>query len=137
MSLPGTVVWILLPAAAVVRAQGPGQPSAEATAHIGKGSELVQDDRFAEAAQEFRAALALDPETLNARAANWQCACLPWVSMSSRANRSTASVSKRKTIRPWQIVSRASISWPAITPPRSVASPPSWLIRHSPILPSI
>jgi Flp pilus assembly protein TadD len=41
--------------------------SAIATAHIGKGYELVQDDRFAEAAQEFRAALALDPSALNAR----------------------------------------------------------------------
>ncbi len=41
--------------------------SASATAHIGKGYELVQNDRFAEAAQEFRAALALDPSVLNAR----------------------------------------------------------------------
>ena len=41
--------------------------SASATAHIGKGYELVQNDQFAEAAQEFRAALALDPLALNAR----------------------------------------------------------------------
>jgi Flp pilus assembly protein TadD len=41
--------------------------SATATAHIGKGYELVQNDQFAEAAQEFRAALAVDPSALNAR----------------------------------------------------------------------
>src|SRR5215831_3520427 len=38
-----------------------------ATAHAGKGYELVQNDRFAEAAEEFRAALALDPSAVNAR----------------------------------------------------------------------
>ena len=38
-----------------------------ATAHVGKGYELVQNDRFAEAAEEFRAALALDPAAANAR----------------------------------------------------------------------
>ena len=41
--------------------------AAAATAHIGKGYELEQNDRYAEAAQEFRAALALDPSALNAR----------------------------------------------------------------------
>jgi len=41
--------------------------SAAATAHIGKGYELVQDERFAEAAEEFRAALTLDPDAVNAR----------------------------------------------------------------------
>jgi len=35
--------------------------------HIGKGYELVQNDRFAEAAQEFRTALALEPGAENAR----------------------------------------------------------------------
>lgn len=35
--------------------------------HIGKGYELVQNDRFAEAAQEFRAALALEPSAASAR----------------------------------------------------------------------
>jgi tetratricopeptide (TPR) repeat protein len=40
--------------------------SAVATAHIGKGYELVQSDRYAEAAGEFRAALALDPNAWNA-----------------------------------------------------------------------
>jgi tetratricopeptide (TPR) repeat protein len=39
----------------------------QATAHIGKGYELVQNQRFAEAAQEFRAALQLDPGEVNAR----------------------------------------------------------------------
>jgi len=48
-------------------AQDRGQSSAAATAHIGKGYELVQNDRFAEAAEEFRAALALDPRARNAR----------------------------------------------------------------------
>ena len=41
--------------------------SSPATAHIGRGYELVQNDQFAEAAQEFRAVLALDPSALNAR----------------------------------------------------------------------
>jgi Flp pilus assembly protein TadD len=41
--------------------------SATATAHIGRGYELVQNDRFAEAAEEFRAALTLDPDAVNAR----------------------------------------------------------------------
>jgi tetratricopeptide (TPR) repeat protein len=33
-------------------------------AHVGKGYALVQNNQFAEAASEFRAALAVDPETL-------------------------------------------------------------------------
>jgi tetratricopeptide (TPR) repeat protein len=37
------------------------------TAHIGKGYELEQDDRFAEAAKEFREALTLDPRQAKAR----------------------------------------------------------------------
>ncbi len=41
--------------------------SASVTAHIGKGYELLQNERFAEAAQEFRAALALDATAVNAR----------------------------------------------------------------------
>jgi Tfp pilus assembly protein PilF len=41
--------------------------SDSATAHIGKGYELVQNDRFAEAAEEFRAALARNPSALDAR----------------------------------------------------------------------
>src|SRR5579871_3443157 len=40
--------------------------STAANAHIGKGYELEQDERFAEAAAEFRAALALDPGAVNA-----------------------------------------------------------------------
>ena len=46
-------------------AQSPA--SVTATAHIGRGYELVQNDQFAEAAQEFRAALSLDSSALNAR----------------------------------------------------------------------
>ena len=46
-------------------AQSPS--SVSATAHIGKGYELVQNDQFAEAAEEFRTALAFDPSALNAR----------------------------------------------------------------------
>jgi Tfp pilus assembly protein PilF len=42
-------------------------PSAAARAHIGNGYELLQKDQFAEAAREFRAALALDSSALNAR----------------------------------------------------------------------
>jgi Flp pilus assembly protein TadD len=41
--------------------------SSAATAHIGKGYELVQNDRFAEAAEEFRAALVIDPAAVNTR----------------------------------------------------------------------
>lgn len=41
--------------------------TADATAHIGKGYEFVQSQRFAEAAEEFRAALKLDPSAVNAR----------------------------------------------------------------------
>ena len=45
--------------------QSPAAPVA--TAHIGKGYELVQDDRYAEAAKEFQEALALDPGAVTAR----------------------------------------------------------------------
>ena len=38
-----------------------------AAAHIGKGYELVQADRYGEAAAEFRAALALDPDAVQVR----------------------------------------------------------------------
>jgi Flp pilus assembly protein TadD len=48
-------------------AQTERPPSTSATAHIGKGYELVQNDRYAEAAQEFRAALALEPGAIQAR----------------------------------------------------------------------
>src|SRR5258708_5535540 len=48
-------------------AQGERPPSAAAMTHIGKGYELVQNDRFAEAAQEFRAALAIEPSAEKAR----------------------------------------------------------------------
>jgi tetratricopeptide (TPR) repeat protein len=41
--------------------------SAVATSHIGKGYELVQSNRYAEAAAEFRAALELDPNAFKAR----------------------------------------------------------------------
>jgi tetratricopeptide (TPR) repeat protein len=53
--------------AVALGAQGERPPSAAAMTHIGKGYELVQNDRFAEAAQEFRAALALDPGAEKAR----------------------------------------------------------------------
>lgn len=49
-------------AGAPVRAQ-----ATAATAHIGKGYELVQDQRYDQAAQEFRAALALNPGALDVR----------------------------------------------------------------------
>jgi tetratricopeptide (TPR) repeat protein len=42
-------------------------PDSTATAHIGKGYELVQSDRYREAAEEFRKALALDPGAIKAR----------------------------------------------------------------------
>jgi len=53
-------------AAAALAAQTTA-PAPRATAHIGKGYALVQDQRFAEAAGEFRAALELDPNAANAR----------------------------------------------------------------------
>src|ERR1700728_1102631 len=53
-----TLVIILCLSGVAAGAQS--DSSAAATAHIGKGYELVQDERFAEAAEEFRAALALD-----------------------------------------------------------------------------
>jgi tetratricopeptide (TPR) repeat protein len=58
--------WVLLALMGVIAiAQSASSPSV--TAHVGKGYELVQNDRFAEAAEEFRAALTLDPAALNAR----------------------------------------------------------------------
>jgi protein O-GlcNAc transferase len=45
---------------------GPTAQSA-AKAHVGKGYDLVQNDRYGEAAQEFRAALELDPAAIDAR----------------------------------------------------------------------
>lgn len=52
---------------AILLAQTKQPSSGEATAHIGKGYDLEQKDQYAEAAQEFRAALAIDPEASNAR----------------------------------------------------------------------
>ena len=53
--------------ATLLGAQGERPLSAAAMTHIGKGYELVQNDRFAEAAEEFRAALALEPGAASAR----------------------------------------------------------------------
>src|SRR5712664_4301852 len=60
-------ICTLLGAIILLCAQTDRPPSAAAMTHIGKGYELVQNDRFAEAAQEFRAALALEPGAANAR----------------------------------------------------------------------
>jgi len=49
----------------LLSAQNDATPSAKA--HVGKGYDLVQNDRYGEAAQEFRAALALDPGAVDAR----------------------------------------------------------------------
>ena len=51
---------------AIVLAQSNTEQSAP-KAHVGKGYDLVQSDRYAEAAQEFREALALDPSAIDAR----------------------------------------------------------------------
>ena len=67
MRTAGRVLICTLLGGAILCAQGERPQSAVAMAHIGKGYELVQNDRFAEAAQEFRAALALDPSAANAR----------------------------------------------------------------------
>jgi len=59
--------YTLLVALIGMAATAQSTSSQTATAHVGKGYELVQNDRFAEAAEEFRAALALDPTVANAR----------------------------------------------------------------------
>jgi Flp pilus assembly protein TadD len=51
----------------VLSAQSERPQSAVAMAHIGKGYELVQSNQYAEAAQEFREALALEPDAIQAR----------------------------------------------------------------------
>jgi len=58
--------YTILVCALVAAWASPAQTK-QATAHIGKGYELVQNQRFAEAAQEFREALKLDPGEVNAR----------------------------------------------------------------------
>ncbi len=59
-----------------VAAGAQSDSSAAATAHIGKGYELVQDERFAGGErEEFRAALALDPGAVNARYQLAVCLC--------------------------------------------------------------
>jgi tetratricopeptide (TPR) repeat protein len=61
-------IWICALVGVIsVGAQSEQAPYAAANAHIGKGYELEQNDRYAEAAQEFRAALALDPRALKVR----------------------------------------------------------------------
>src|SRR6266480_3121682 len=60
------LIYLLL-GGTVLLAQNKQPPSAVATAHIGKGYELEQKDQYAEAAREFRAALAIDPGASNAR----------------------------------------------------------------------
>jgi tetratricopeptide (TPR) repeat protein len=57
-------IFFALLSASVITAQS---GSAKFAAHVGKGYDLEQRDRFAEAAQEFRAALALDPDAVQAR----------------------------------------------------------------------
>jgi tetratricopeptide (TPR) repeat protein len=61
-----TLICLLL-GAAVLIAQNKQPASTAATAHIGKGYELEQKDQYAEAAREFRAALAIDPGASSAR----------------------------------------------------------------------
>jgi len=67
MRAPLTKLIGLLMGGFAVLAQNSPPASAEATAHIGKGYDLEQNDRFSEAVAEFRAALALDPAAINAR----------------------------------------------------------------------
>lgn len=59
--------WSKTMACIVAAATALAAQTGSSTAHIGKGYDLVQDQRFAEAAEQFRAALALDPKALNAR----------------------------------------------------------------------
>ncbi|HYM05072.1 MAG TPA: tetratricopeptide repeat protein [Terriglobales bacterium] len=58
------VILLALLSGVAMRGQSGG---AAFTAHVGKGYDLVQNDRYAEAAQEFRAALELDPDAVQAR----------------------------------------------------------------------
>ncbi len=60
--------WVKALVFVLAAASAPAQQhSSDAAAHIGKGYELVQDQRYAEAAEQFRVALKLDPRALNAR----------------------------------------------------------------------
>jgi tetratricopeptide (TPR) repeat protein len=60
-----TLLLILAVPGAYPQVDLAGQPDAQA--HVGKGYEFEKDDRFANAAAEFAAALALDPELSGAR----------------------------------------------------------------------
>lgn len=60
-------IWVFLFLLNSASAAGESNNSPSATAHIGKGYELVQNDRYAEAAAEFRAGLALRPSASDAR----------------------------------------------------------------------
>jgi len=60
-----TLLLILGVPSARPQAEPPGQPDAQA--HLGKGYEFEKDDRFADAANEFAAALALNTKLSGAR----------------------------------------------------------------------
>jgi len=60
--MPSPIAWLILLAAVIgtpaARAQTPDTPEA----HLGKGYDALRQDRYDEAASEFRAALRLDPK---------------------------------------------------------------------------
>jgi tetratricopeptide (TPR) repeat protein len=58
--------WVSLPSSSWAREKATQGTRADAETHVGKGYELVKDERYREAAAEFRAALAIDPHLVRA-----------------------------------------------------------------------
>jgi Tfp pilus assembly protein PilF len=62
-------VVLLFPAAVPARSQTTSvSETSNAEAHLGKGYEALKQDRYEDAAREFRAALKLDPSLVERRA---------------------------------------------------------------------
>jgi tetratricopeptide (TPR) repeat protein len=59
--------WLVAPSSAKPQEKTGANPASTAAAHLGKGYELVKDERYREAAAEFQAALALQPSHVRAR----------------------------------------------------------------------
>jgi len=61
------MIGLVLPLTVKAQEARGGKPADTVTAHVGRGYELVKDERYREAATEFQAALALDPNYVRAR----------------------------------------------------------------------
>ena len=63
------LAFICLPSLSLAKPQenAAGSPASTVAAHLGKGYELVKNERYREAAAEFQAALALQPDHVRAR----------------------------------------------------------------------